>query len=123
MNCYPGDPNHPCYPLAVFLSLHGRLAKGTKWSYYNFENILQEIIRHVQGSCPGVTRDVVLITDSWLAPNIEKWQAVIRNIIVEKGINVEVYLIGYPDLINPLRIYWTIKIPKKCDKRILQLDL
>lgn len=103
INCYPGNPAHECYPLAVFVSLHGRLANAKKkWGDYNFENILQAIIKHVQGACPDVTRDIVLITDTWNALSFEKWQANIDTII-RSGVNVEVYLIGYPNLINPIK--------------------
>lgn len=96
VNCYPGVPGNDCHPLAVFVSLHGKLRRGGRWPY-DFEGILQAMVQHIQGSCPEVTKDVVLITDSWWAPNFEKWQANISTI--RRGINIEVYLIG--DSISP----------------------
>jgi hypothetical protein len=102
INCYPGVAGHECYPLAVFVALEGKLKRGSRWPY-NFEGILQAMVQHVQGACPDVTKDVVLITDSWWAPNFEKWQGNI-NAIIKSGINVEIYLLSYPDVINLLQV-------------------
>lgn len=102
INCYPGIQSHECYPLAVFVALHGKLRRGGRWPY-DFEGILQAMVQHVQGSCPDVTKDVVLITDSWWAPNFEKWQGNIET-MKKNGINVEAYLIGYPNVHSQVKI-------------------
>jgi hypothetical protein len=101
INCYPGDAVHKCFPTAVFVALEGKLKSG-RW-HYNFERSLQAMVKHVHGACPHVTRDVVLITDSWCAPIFEKWQANI-NTMIQSGINVEIYIILYPNIINQLGI-------------------
>jgi len=71
INCYPGVSVNECYPLAVFVALHGKMRSSGRWPY-DFEGIMQALVQHVQGACPDVTKDIVLITDSWLAPNFEK---------------------------------------------------
>ena len=101
INCYPGDAVHKCFPTAVFVSLEGKLKSGP-W-HYNFERSLKAMVKHVLGACPNVTRDVVLITDSWWAPTFETWQANI-NTMIQSGINVEIYIILYPNMIHQLGI-------------------
>jgi len=105
INCYPGIAGHECHPLAVFIALHGKLRRSGRWPY-DFEGILQAMVQHVQGACPDVTKDIVLITDSWGASNFEKWQANI-SAMIRSGINVEVYLISAPDIVDQLRIRQT----------------
>lgn len=101
-NCYPGVPGNECHQLAVFVALHGKLRRGGRWPY-DFEGILQAMVQHVQGSCPDVTKDIVLITDSWWAPNFEKWQGNIDTMI-KTGVNVEGYLISAPDIADHIGI-------------------
>lgn len=53
INCYPGIPGDACHPLALFVALHGQLRKGR--GHYNFAQILEEMVRHLQGRCPRQT--------------------------------------------------------------------
>lgn len=101
INCYPGVPSDSCHQVAVFISLHGKLRKGKRWPY-NFSKILQAIIQHMS-TCANITKDIVLITDSWWATDFENWQGNING-IMKRGVNLEVYLIGYPNIIERLKI-------------------
>ena len=90
VNCYPGVPGNACHQLAFFISLSGKRAKGR--GHISFERILEILVRHVQGICIGVTKHVVLITDSWNAAEYEKWQPNIKA-IKDSGVVVEAHLL------------------------------
>ena len=91
VNCYPGNPSHACHQVSYFIALHGSMAKGK--GHYNFAQILEEFIRHLQGRCPGITQQVVIITNAWWHDHYEKWYANIEK-IKSDGVLVEAYLIG-----------------------------
>ena len=90
INLYPGKPGADCHEGAVFFALHGRAAYGPR--HYTFEEILQTFVQHMN-RCPK-TRKAAIITDSWWAPNYERWQKAIERIQREKGIHLEIYLVG-----------------------------
>lgn len=101
MNCYPGNPGDRCHSRAVFVALHGQLRKGK--GHYNCAQILEELVRHVQGRCPGASRSVVLILDAWWHEQYEKWRANIET-MKRSGVQVEGYLIGAGGWVAPLPI-------------------
>lgn len=90
INLYPGKPGAGCHDVAVFFALHGKAAYGPK--HYTFEEILQIFIQHMD-RCPK-TRKAAIITDSWWAPNYERWQKTIERIQRERGLHLEIYLVG-----------------------------
>lgn len=91
VNFYPGDPGNQCHRLAYFVSLHGKLRKGK--GHYNFAQVMEEFIQHMQGRCIGVTQHAVLMTDAWWHDHYEKWRDNIEA-IKQSGVTVEAYLIG-----------------------------
>ena len=101
VNCYPGIPDDECYDLAIFISLSGRLKKGR--GHYWFGQILEEFVQHFQGRCAGKTLSAVIITDSWVASDYEKWQGNIEA-IRRSGVYLETYLICYPARISMLQV-------------------
>ena len=101
INCYPGEPGDRCHPLAVFVALHGQLRKGR--GHYNCAQILEEMVQHLQGRCPGTTRQAVLILDAWWHDHYEKWRANIET-IKRSGVHIEGYLIGAGGWVVPLPI-------------------
>jgi hypothetical protein len=101
INCYPGEPGDQCYPLALFCALHGQLRKGRE--HYNCAQILEEMVRHLQGRCPGTTRHAVLIVDAWWHDHYEKWRANIET-MKTSGIRLEAFLIGAGGWVAPLPI-------------------
>jgi hypothetical protein len=101
VNCYPGIASAQCHPISFFVALHGRLAKGK--GHYNFAQILEEFVRHMQGRCPGITRHAILITDAWWHDHYEKWYANIEA-IKREGVAVEAYWIGIGGRVSQLSI-------------------
>ena len=91
VNCYPGTPSNACHKVSYFIALHGSLAKGR--GHYNFAQILEEFIKHMQGRCPGITKHAVIITNAWWHDQYEKWYANIET-IKRDGVFIEAYLIG-----------------------------
>ena len=89
INLYPGKPGD-CHDVAMFFSLHGNMAYGS--GHYTFEQILQTFVQHMS-RCP-ITQSAVIITDSWWAPNYERWQKTIEQIVRKRPLHLEVYLIG-----------------------------
>ena len=101
INSYPGVPGDRCHQLALFVALHGQLRKGK--GHENCAQILEEMIRHLQGRCPGTTRHAVLILDAWWHDHYEKWRANIET-IKHDGVRIEVYLIGAGGWVAPLPV-------------------
>jgi hypothetical protein len=92
VNCYPGVPSGQCHDIAYFFSFEGLLRK--RGQRQNFEATLQNLIRHFQGKCGRVTGAGCVITDSWWAPNYEKWRDNTEQIRGD-GVHLEFYLIGW----------------------------
>lgn len=90
INLYPGKPGAGCHEVALFFALHGKAAYGPR--HYTFEEILQTFIQHMD-RCPK-TRKSAIITDSWWAPNYERWQKTIERIQREKSLHLEIYMVG-----------------------------
>jgi len=101
VNCYPGTPTDQCYPVAFFVSLQGRAARGR--GHLNFAQMLEEFVKHMQGRCPGVTRHAMLITNAWWHADYEKWYANIET-VKRSGVMLEAYLIGIEGRVSPLSI-------------------
>jgi hypothetical protein len=101
INCYPGEPGDCCQKIALFFALHGELRKGK--GHYNYAQILEEMVRHIQGRCPGITRYAVLIVDAWWHDHYEKWRANIET-MKRGGVRIEAYLIGAGGWVAPLPV-------------------
>lgn len=118
-NCYPGELTDTCHPMAWFVALEGLLGRGIQsdvggpwhprfrrwwregywgdWQNapqppYGFAAILEHFVRHLQGHCAGLTREAIILTDSWSGPVYEHWRGNIEQIRVKT--KVEIYLIG-----------------------------
>lgn len=92
-HCYPGgEPSDDCYSLAVIVSLSSKRNTVLRSGHLDFEKALEMLIRHMQGTCVGVTRTAVLITDSWHPDAFEKWHSNIDQI--GKKALVEIYLLA-----------------------------
>jgi hypothetical protein len=101
INCYPGRPSDQCYPLALFVALHGQLRQDR--GHYSCAQILEEMVRHLQGRCPDTTRHAVLIVDAWWHDHYEKWHSNLEN-MKQRGIQIEAFLIGAGGWAAPLPI-------------------
>ena len=116
VNCYPGEPTDICYPMAWFIALEGQLGRGLQhefgppwrrygwhggprvdWGYppqppYGFAAMLEQCVRHLQGHCAGVTREAIIVTDSWNALAYEHWRGNLERIRAQ--VRLEIHLIG-----------------------------
>jgi len=101
VNCYPGKPSTQCHRVAYFISLNGRLRKGK--GHYNFAQILEEFVKHMQGRCPGVTERAFIITDAWWQDHYEKWYDNIQA-IKRAGVTVEACLIEVGGRVSAVHI-------------------
>lgn len=101
INCYPGRPGDGCHRLSLFVALHGQLRKGR--GHYNCAQILEEMVRHLQGRCPGQTQHVVLIVDAWWHDHYEKWRSNLEA-MKRDGVRIETYLIGAGGWVAPVPI-------------------
>jgi hypothetical protein len=101
VNCYPGVPSNHCHSISYFFALQGKLAKGK--GHYNFAQILDEFIKHMQGRCHGITSHAVIITNAWWHDHYEKWYDNIE-VIKRDGVYVEAYLIGIGKRISKVDI-------------------
>jgi hypothetical protein len=92
LNCYPGEPGSDCQDVAFFISLSSSkyCAPGDA-KHYSFEKIWQVFAQHMQGHCPGVTRNAIIISDTWDAGIQAEWQANISQ--VQRMASVEGYLL------------------------------
>ncbi|MEA1051239.1 hypothetical protein U5801_15705 [Lamprobacter modestohalophilus] len=101
INCYPGEPGEHCHRLALFVALHGQLRQGR--GHYNCAQILEEMVRHLQGRCPGTTRHAVLILDAWWHDHYEKWRPNLET-MKRDGVQIEAFLIGAGGWVAPIPI-------------------
>ena len=118
INCYPGEPTDTCYPMAWFVAVEGQLGRGIQqdfgppWHHryrywrrmspwddwgtpqppYGFAALLEQCVRHMQGHCAGVTREAIILTDSWNALAYEHWRGNLERIRAQA--RVEIHLIG-----------------------------
>lgn len=88
VNCYPGYPSNKCCQTAFFVSLNSKtIARGG--GHLHFRKILERLIDHMIIKCGGITKNVVIITDSWdarIASNEQKYIDKIKS-----QANVELY--------------------------------
>ncbi len=59
---------------------------------YTCAYMLERLVRHVQGSCAGTTREAVLITDTWNPEAFERWRSNLETL--RRTTALGIYLIG-----------------------------
>ena len=101
INCYPGTPGRGCFDVAFFVSLTCSKYKSGN-GHLSFKEALEHFVEHMQGTCAGITKHAVIITDNW-DPNV--FVAKVDNIkrVQEAGACVEIYLLADG---KPTRIHW-----------------
>lgn len=90
VNCYPGIPSG-CHSKLVLVSLESKRYKQGR-GHLNFSQALQYLVRHMQGSCPGITRSAVLILDTWNPNEIDFWLPNIQQI--QRSAYIEFYMLS-----------------------------
>ena len=93
VNCYPGVSGDRCHRIAYFISLNS--AKNAKGSgHLHFQKILDCLVQHMQGRCQGITQVAVIITDSWDARTLDKWEHNIEKIKLEAHLELYIFAEG-----------------------------
>jgi len=93
-NFYPSKYPSNCCEVAFFTSLN-----GNRWNIHDnerisLENMFKTMIKHCQGSCFGITKYAVIITDNWDDNAVDFWRHNFEKMKTD-GIEIEVYfLIG-----------------------------
>jgi hypothetical protein len=90
-NFYPGVSSEDCCDNAFFISLSSKSYRKGRGHYY-FNEILQKLIQHMQGACPGTAKRAIVITDSFEPDEFQRWKFNIDEI--RKIATVEFYLIS-----------------------------
>jgi len=67
---------------------------------FTFAYMLERLVRHIQGTCAGTTREVVLITDTWNPEAFERWRSNLETI--RQTASLAIYLIGEGSLCTRL---------------------
>lgn len=95
MNFYPGVKGAKCHEQAFFISLQDqpRGARIKLKENLSFDETMKEVVRHCQGSCSEVTREIFILTDQLDGPTLDFWR---RNLeqIQRRGIKIEFHFIA-----------------------------
>lgn len=90
VNCYPSKTKGTCKNVAYFISLtNKRYTKGN--GHLTFTKALEYLVKHMQGSCPVITKTAILICDSWNPAAIEFWLNNIREMKKDKVVKAYFY--------------------------------
>ena len=75
----PSDEEGDCKEVAVFVALDAKSMKLKPKHRMSFKEALERIVQHVQGTCAGTTKHILLITSSMDADDLAPWLGNIRN--------------------------------------------
>ena len=78
-NLIPSDEEGKCKEVAVFVALDAKSMKLKPKHRMSFKEALERIVQHVQGTCAGTTKHILLITSSMDADELAPWLGNIRN--------------------------------------------
>ena len=95
VNFYPSLHKGPCHEIAFFVSLtRFRLTTGPKDGvrHLDFLEAIEAMVQHMTGPCGNVTKQAVIITDSWQPAAIPEWLGTIST-LVDKGKDIRFYLV------------------------------
>jgi hypothetical protein len=88
-NFYPSGLHTHCCQVAFFTSLSGQRWNLKDTERICFDDMFNNIIRHCQGSCPGITTYAVLLIDNWDDDIAKFWEPNIEQ-LKRKGVTIEV---------------------------------
>jgi hypothetical protein len=91
-NFYPSGKDLHCCEVSFFMSLDGK-----RWNLKNSEKIsfdlmYKHIIKHCQGSCPGITTYIVLLVDHWDVDIAKYWEPNIERLKLN-GVTIDVRML------------------------------
>jgi len=88
-NFYPSGFHTHCCQVAFFTSLSGKRWNLKDSERIGFDQMFNYLIRHCQGSCPGVTNYAVLLVDNWDDDIAKFWEPNIQQ-LKNKGVVIEI---------------------------------
>lgn len=92
VNCYPSRIKSGCKHEAYFISLRSqRYARGS--GHLTFRKALECLVQHMQGSCDGITKIAIIVTDSWDEKAFDDWYDNVEQ-IKRQGRIVQAYIIS-----------------------------
>lgn len=101
INLYPSLHKGPCRTNAIFISLHGTVAKGK--GHIQFGSMLNTFYKHMYKSCPDITKHVGFITNDWWTKEFQDHLGYIKE-YKNKGVTFEAYFIDYNSKILTINI-------------------
>jgi hypothetical protein len=93
INLYPyGEPGR-CCDFALFLSLQTvAYIEPRSRGHMSCARAIEEIVKHMQGKCPDITREALFLTDYWDGAAFQSWKIILHQI--QRHACLEVYLLG-----------------------------
>jgi|LakMenEpi03Aug12_release.lakeMendotaPanAssembly.Ray.scaffolds.fasta_scaffold860072_2 hypothetical protein len=94
INFYPGTKSNVCHEYAFFVSLQDQ-PKNSRLKlreYVKFDELLQQVVRHCQGSCSHNTWRIGILADNLDNASLKFWKHNLME-IQKSGIEIEFYLL------------------------------
>ena len=91
-NFFPSDEKGRCTELAYFVSISDKKVSLKANQKIKFDVMMQNFIRHCQGSCMKTVKHVIIITDKYDNEVINFWKSNIEN-IKDNGVKIELNIV------------------------------
>lgn len=91
-NFFPSDEKGRCTELAYFMSISDKSVSLKANQKIKFDVMMQNFIRHCQGSCIKTVKYVIIITDKYDNEVINFWKSNIEN-IKNNGVKIELNIV------------------------------
>ena len=91
-NFFPSDEKGRCTELAYFVSISDKKVSLKANQKIKFDVMMQNFIRHCQGSCMKTVKHVIIITDKYDNEVINFWKSNIEN-IKNNGVKIELNIV------------------------------
>ena len=91
-NFSPSQEKVSCCDLAYFMSISDKSVSLKANQKIKFDVMMQNFIRHCQGSCMKTVKHVIIITDKYDNEVINFWKSNIEN-IKNKGVKIELNIV------------------------------
>ena len=91
-NFFPSDEKGRCAELAYFVSISDKKVSLKANQKIKLDVMMQNFIRHCQGSCMKTVKHVIIITDKYDNEVINFWKSNIEN-IKNNGVKIELNIV------------------------------
>jgi hypothetical protein len=94
LNLYPCDNVGMCANEAVFISISSELSRRNfkalrRDQFISLDRVVQKLVQQVLGSCAGINKHVLLITDHLDSEVLGPWMPVV-NQMLQSGVKIEI---------------------------------